>query len=133
MTTTTRQPRPRGRPRVEREEELAIIQTRAPATLRNYLAANARGSYGSLQELYKIILENFLEEKPYIVGSETRFLKASPDTKGEYWVQVNILIPQSLKDRIVQEASRYSVPGDVISASTFCYTALVYFTQYQSR
>ncbi|GAB3645080.1 hypothetical protein [Ramlibacter alkalitolerans] len=116
------QRRKRGRPRIERDEELQLNQTRIPEQMRGYLKAIAAYRYDTLIKMHEAAFRRFLEEKPYEQGLQFRIPRTVSDTG---WVQVNLLLPETLSNQVRADAALLGV-----SLASYTYTVLYWWATY---
>jgi hypothetical protein len=116
-------PRKRGRPRIERDQPLALMQTRVPEAMRDYLKAVAAYRYKTLMNMHDVLFRQFMQERPFEKGLHFRKPRTADGTTG--WCQMNLLLPEDLVELLKAEAETLG-----ISLATYLFTALYWWATY---
>lgn len=119
--------RPKGPPR-----DLALLQTRLPEPLRQYLKALAAYRWGTLDAMFERVFTHFLREKPYEHGLHFRqpraaasYARGGDSRQKTGWVLVNVHLPRELAGAVRRDAERLEV-----SIASYLYTALYWWARY---
>ena len=123
-------PRRRGRPKT-RTGAFATLQTRVPEALHDYIKAISVYRYKTMAAMFEELYTRFLDERPYELGLHFRQPKAAiraqrgEGGKTTGWVQLNVIVPEDLAERLRQDALRLEV-----SLASYLYTEIFWWSMY---
>ena len=112
-----------------REAEVGFVQGRCSSALFNYLrmlAVHPNFPYNNLANMYAVLFERFINDKPWEHGLKWHKPKSIKSVTGETgFVQVNIQLPIEQCERVKNSALAHDV-----SLATYIYTALYWWSRF---